>query len=160
MAIISQYRGTITACPLLISFGNGLHFSTGCFFLKRCICNGLFKLNRVMKLICLLFYFFQTLPVCSVILNRGCSLCLSDFTLWPSITLSANYPSVPITISANVFARPFIFISTAVTYQLAIPRETVITCAHVFCIQLSGPLQIIATLLIPTVRLITLAKHR
>lgn len=31
--------------------------------------------------------------------------CLSNITLSPSITLSANYPSVPITHSARVFAR-------------------------------------------------------
>lgn len=69
----------------------------------------------------------------------------SFFLHFPSLTTlslfcPANYPSVPIIHSRHLFAWPFIFISTAATYQLAVSRETVITCAHVFCIQLTHPL--------------------
>lgn len=51
--------------------------------------------------------------ISAVILTKGHRRLLSYFPLSMSISLPANYPSVPITDSAVVFAQPFIFITTA-----------------------------------------------
>lgn len=51
--------------------------------------------------------------ISAVIHTKGRRRLLSYFPLFMSISLTANYPSVPITDSAVVFAQPFIFIATA-----------------------------------------------
>lgn len=150
MVIISWCWRTITACPILICSGNVVHFSTGCFFLyqKLSTHNVSFRFHwwNVLNLFGTFQFTWQFARNTHRLLSlfkATVSCCLSFFTLSPSIPLSHALPIIPLRplyTLAHLFAQPFIFISAATTYQLAISRVTVITCAHVLCIQLSQPL--------------------
>lgn len=135
MAIIRWWWRTITSCPILIISGNTVHFSTAWFFPFI-----FWKYELIMV-------HSKDLPDSWIETQGNCnsaaaysSCCLSSLSVHPFLSCPANYPTVPIKRSRHLFARPFIFISTAATYQLAISRETVSTCAHVLCIQLTQPL--------------------
>lgn len=112
MAIISGSRRTITACPLLISFGNAVHFSTKCSLFFGTY-NGPFISNRwnVPRQEGGFQIHLIRSPLRASLKEKKSATAaaqffrLSNITLSPSITLSANYPSVPITHSARVFAR-------------------------------------------------------
>lgn len=147
MAIISSSRRTITACPLLISFGNAVHFSTKCSLFFGTyngpfISNGWnvpcqeggFQIHLIRSLLRSSLK-EKSLPL----LLPNSSVFLTSHLLRPSLSLPiiplCPLPTLPVSLPG-----PFISISANATYQLAVSRETVITCAHVFCIQLPQPL--------------------